>query len=285
MKNYRKKWLLIDTNFLCYRAWYTTGRLEHDGEGTGVIFGVMKTIEGLCELHGTQRLIFAFDHGPLKRSEIYPAYKANRETDEAKERFKAQVDKLRDVYLPEAGFENVWHEPGYEADDIIAHVVQACPRGQACIIVSTDKDLYQLLRQNVWVWNVIKGRPYTIDDFQLEWNIPPGQWADVKAIAGCDSDNITGVEGVAEKTAIKFLRHEMNPETATYRKIAGACSTSWAQNLELVRLPFPGLPPITKPPSSAPIDSEKWNAVAEQLGMKSAIRKPLNVKKGFGLGS
>ena len=111
-----------------------------------------------------------------------------------------QFDKLK-LVLPEMGFANVFEEKGYESDDIIASLVVGSD--ERTVVISSDKDLYQLLN---WC-NIcdIKGSVYTKNMFIREYKINPSGWKRVKSIAGCNTDNIKGVKGVGEKTAIKYL--------------------------------------------------------------------------------
>jgi len=275
-------WLLIDTNFMCYRAWFSgMGRLSHGETATGVLYGVLRDVMGMCELHGTHNVVFAFDKGPGLRYTMHPEYKAGRVRDADFEDFRKQVDDLRDRWLPEAGFPNVLHAAGYEADDIIASLCKRLPPRHAAIIVSSDKDLYQLLvDQRVWMWNPARGRAYTYDAFYAEFGIRPAMWPDVKALAGCSSDNILGLPGIGEKTAAKFLRGELKPESKAFKTISAGGGV-WQENLELVRLPLYGTPRHRPTPGGPP--AEAWDAVVEKLGLKSLRRTPRGKENGFGI--
>src|SRR5574339_705980 len=70
-----KTWLLIDVSNLCWKAWYTTGDLTHQGVGTGVLFGFLRMLKSLQQGYGTQRCVFCFDLPPYKRKLLYPGYK------------------------------------------------------------------------------------------------------------------------------------------------------------------------------------------------------------------
>jgi hypothetical protein len=159
-------------------------------------------------MHNTKQIAFCFDHGKPKRARLYPAYKANRkpesiEDKEHRSERNRQINLLRNEYLPAIGFKNVFWQEGYEADDLIASIVRSNARLTDIAILSSDKDLYQLLSPRVFMWN--RGKKTTLQSFYQEWGIKPDRWAEVKAMAGCTSDNIEGIDGVGEKTAIKFL--------------------------------------------------------------------------------
>ena len=137
------------------------------------------------------------------------------------------------------------------------------------VIVSTDRDLYQLLRQDrVSVWDPLKKKPVTERSFTMKYGIGPDEWAPVKAIAGCP-----GVKGVGEKTAIKYLTAEMNMNTKTYVKIMKAGDLI-ARNLKLVELPFAGVRRFVLSRTDE-VTKEKWRAVLERLGIKGRARRGL----------
>ena len=126
--------VLFDTNYLCRVAQYTTGGLSNAGVPTGVAFGVLRKVEELKAILNTDICVFAFDYGGKgKRAEIYPGYKASRAerrltmSDEEKEGeriFHEQVRTLFREILPGMGFRNIFRDKGYEADDIVAKVIE-----------------------------------------------------------------------------------------------------------------------------------------------------------------
>lgn len=296
--------LLIDTNYMCHRAWHAVGSLAHGDMGTGAVYGVLREIVSLQAFFRTSRCAFAFDpRGPGKRLKLHPGYKGSRrakyaeETDaekEARADFHHQIQCLREDYLTAAGFSNVFMADGYEADDIIARIAADLPEDDEAIIVGSDQDLWQCLRPNVWCWNPHKKRAYTLKCFRRQWGLHPRRWPDVKALAGCKSDDIPGVPGVGEATAVKFLRRTLGPHT----KAAAALRASrdvYEANIKLVRLPFPGTPEFILRPDT--ITEEKWQALADRLGMRSLRdnmprgvetklkgRRRGNNQEGFGIG-
>lgn len=269
--------LVIDTTYLCHRAYHAMGDLEHGGVGTGAVFGVLKDIVWLQDFFKTTRTVFAFDVGRGHRSDLLPTYKQSRaarhaeetETEkEARADFAVQVKKLRTHYLPNAGFKNVFSAKGFEADDIIASICAAVADDDEAIIVGTDQDLWQCLRRNVWVWNPQKKQAYTREMFHAEWGIKPRQWAHVKAYAGCDTDDVVGVRGAGEITVAKFLRGELPTHHKIHNVLASPAGlATHDRNLPIVKLPYPGTPTYTIQKDE--VTEAKWKAVAEELGMRT----------------
>jgi len=267
--------LLIDTNYLCYRAFYAMGELAHEGAGTGAIFGVLRDIVALQDNFQTTRCVFAFDTGRSNRAKLLPTYKAtrrkkreeeNEEEKQARENFGRQVGALRKDYLPAVGFKNVFAARGFEADDIIASITTRLPGNVEAVVVGSDKDFYQLLRPNVYCWNPQKQRAYTAKHFRAEWGMEPDEWADVKAYAGCSTDDVPGVPGVGEKTAAKYLCGALGAHTKAYKKLEAA-RVQYAFNMRLVQLPYPGTPEFVLQEDE--VTEEKWVALADRLGMRS----------------
>lgn len=280
--------LIFDTHFLCHRAYHTTGGgghgigLVHEGLPTGVIFGVLRDIESMTELFRPDVCVFAFDYGGSGiRGEIYSDYKKSRreikseEEELKKKKFFEEVRHLGTKILPGLGYSNIFRIKGYEGDDIIAKIVDDSSSFSEITIISGDQDLFQLLRQNV-VWKHPAGKLMTFASFKEEYGIDPIDWVQVKAIAGCSTDEVPGVEGVGEKTAIKYLRSQLPPHNKKFIKIENELGVI-ARNMRLVRLPLPGLPIFDIRPDSC--DGEKKSLVYSSLGIKS--RKPVRMMKGL----
>jgi len=296
------KWLVLDCSYLCHRAFHTTGGLSFNDIKTGVIFGFLRDVVNLCGFHDTNNIVFCFDSKSSKRREIYMPYKQVRrdrykemDEDELKiwREMRKQVKLLRTTYLPEIGFKNIFVQKGYEADDLIASFCRGNIRNPAeAIIVASDHDLYQLLSPSVSMWIPNKKQFYRYADFVIEFGIEPNEWADVKAYAGCAGDGVEGINGVGEKTAIKFLRDELKPKSVVYQKIKHGRDI-YERNLPLVKLPFKGTDEILV--TDDEVTQARWRNVCEELGMTSlesmgfgpdARRrgvKPKNKRKGFGV--
>jgi 5'-3' exonuclease len=170
---------------------------------------------------------------------------------------RKQFNEIRNTVLPYLGFNNNFIQTGLEADDLIASItINMATHPCEFIIVSTDKDLYQLLGTKVLMYSPRTKKTITSKQFKDKYGIPPSLWGNVKSIAGCDSDNVKGVKGVAELTAIKYL-------TATLPKHYKTCQAITTQegqetinrNLPLVSLPHIDTKPMTLQKDNLTIDS------------------------------
>ena len=269
-------WLVLDCNFLCYRAYFSIGNLEYDGIATTVFFGFFKELVQLQELHGTDKFCFCFDYGRPRRIDICATYKSSRRKDDLDEdevarktKLRRQMKVLRTKVLKCIGYRNVFAQEGYEADDLIASLCNTLPKDDRIIIVGTDSDLWQLLSKRVSIWNTQKKELLTKEKFIREWRIDPLQWADVKSIAGCSTDDVPGVDGVGEKTAVKFLRGELKPGTKKYESIVME-NTRWEKNDALVRLPYKGTMNCVVLPDQ--VTEENWDRAMRKLGMVSLVK-------------
>lgn len=235
------KILVIDCNYLGHRARYTTGPLSYKDKPTGVIYGFLNQLLTLAKKTTPDEVVFTWDSRKSKRKECYPWYKQGRKNDEGpdQETLDAfqQFSQLREEILPDIGFVNQHIQTGYEADDIIAALVQSDPKRQF-VVATSDDDLLQLL-DHCSIYNLGKDKMITADSFIQDHDINPKQWVEVKKIAGCSSDSIPGVTGVGEKTAIQYLKGNMKPNSKKYKAIQ--TSKDIIERYEwLVKLPLPG---------------------------------------------
>lgn len=233
--------LLIDSNYLCHRARYTIGGLRYKDIPTGVIYGFLNQLFLLAKKTIPDEIVFVWDSRYSIRKERYSFYKEKRGIEEPdQELIEAyeQFNQLRDEILPRMGFVNNFIAKGYEADDVIAKIVQN--QDNKYIIATSDDDLLQLLDYCV-IFNLGKNkfidRKYFIDKNGIE----PKQWVEVKKIAGCSGDNVPGVQGVGEKTAIKYLTGVLKPDSKKYEAIRTNMDII-ERNEWLVKLPLPKTP-------------------------------------------
>lgn len=285
-----KTWLLLDCNYLCHRAWHSHQSLQFDGIHTGVTFGFLKDIMSFQDRWPNAHFAFCFDRKPLLRERDYPQYKQNRvkeeyteEEQELKKAFDKQVKLLRTQHLADLGFQNIFYQKGYEADDIIGSLVLTHPQ-RHFIMISADQDLYQLLSPTVSLWNPRTKALITDNSFSQEFGVTPSQWIDVKAIAGCKTDGISGVcKGIGPKTAAKFLNGKMVSGCKEFLAIVKGTKV-WKANRFLVRLPYPGIEPMQLLKDTVSIGS--WRSLARKLGMMSIKEKAPQRKpkmEGFGI--
>lgn len=239
--------LIVDSDFLCHRIFHSSN-WHHDFAYLPEVF--LRDVELLIARFNPDRVSLCFDSRQSLRKEEYPRYKSGRNR-QRKEATKAEKKAwkhfcleriaLRKV-LKEYGFRNVFIQQGYEADDMIASVIEHNVRdGDFATIVTSDHDLFQLLSTNVQIYLLGKKKMYTISDFRSEWGLEPSQWVDVKSIAGCSSDDIEGIRGIGERTAAAFLQGKLKSSSRKYLNIVTA-SERWKRNRTLVQLPYAGCP-------------------------------------------
>lgn len=268
------KFLIIDSNFICHQGRYSLPDLSIGEQQTAIIFGFLKRVVSLAKKFETGNFIFCWDSKKSFRKEIYPEYKANRKkekTEEEKQLDKiafSQFDILKNEVLPELGFKNIFEQKGYESDDLIADIVLGYE--EDFVVVSSDEDLFQLL-DICSMYNPTKDLLMDKKWFVNEYEINPIDWVKVKQIAGCRSDNIQGVKGVAEKTFIKYLKGELKSTSKKYQDIVSFIgSKEEERNKLLVTLPFPKTMNVELV-NDLPLKVEDFISVCTKFDFKSFI--------------
>lgn len=284
-----KKLLIIDCNNLCYSSFYTFGSLSHLEKKTGVIFGFIQKIFSLAKKFKTNEFIFCWDSRKSYRGLIYPEYKANRRKDLSEQEkidlnlaFN-QFTELRRKVLPMMGFNNNFMQVGYEADDLIAEVVNK-NQNVDNVIVSTDQDMYQLLDKAL-MYNHKTKKKINEKVFTDEYSISSDLWAEVKAIAGCSTDNVIGIVGVGELTAIRHLTDKL-PDGKIKSSIESKEGREIIErNRKLVCLPFQGRKELKINFKKDDLSKEKFINVFMKYGFESLLKKEVveNWAKVFNL--
>jgi 5'-3' exonuclease len=263
--------LILDVPFLAHRAKHTTGTLSHQGIKTGIVFGILRDLANFRELFQSTHVAFCFDRGESKRVEIFPDYKKKRYDavlDEDHLYLRTKIRNLYDDHLPGLGFKNVFVETGYEADDLIASVVKGMGQEDEAVIVSADKDLWQLIGKDVVVYNPITKKVTNRKALLDKHGIHPCHWATVKAIAGCRGDGIPGVEGVGETTACKFVLGQLKANSAKRLSILqGEGFKVWQRNAKLVALPFEGTRECRVVDDD--VSRKRWKELCRSMGFVS----------------
>ncbi len=211
------KILLIDCSALCYASAHTLRGLEQEDIDTGVIFGFLRQLRSLSQKFGSIDFVFCWDSKSSKRKEVFPEYKIKRgkkkkEDPELAAIFAAtyeQIKKLKEYVIPKIGFTNSFEQKGLEADDLMANIVLGYPN---CIMVTNDEDMFQCL-DDCDIWLPGKKKLITASSFQTEYGIQPHEWAEVKAIGGCGTDEVPGVPGVGAKTVCAYLNNTLPKRT------------------------------------------------------------------------
>jgi len=190
-----------------------------------------------------------FDSRTLLRRAIFPSYKTKRlmtKHGELQDKLtlRNQMDELRRKYLEYLGIP-CFEEQGYEADDLIASATASTPLMDNHVIVTADQDLWQCVGSKTIWFNPTSGRRVDMRTFHQQYDINPWQWADVKELAGCHGDDVRGIEGVGEKTAVKYLTGKLKSKAKlTAIDSAKSCKVFMDRQSQLVRLPYPGTPSI-----------------------------------------
>ena len=211
---------LIDGSGYIFRAYYALPPLtrKSDGLPTGAVSGfcsmLFKLLEDSKSNQNKQKpthFAVIFDSARKTfRNEIYRGYKANRS--EAPDDLAPQFEYIRKSVLafnlPSVELAN------YEADDLIAtYVDQILKKGANVTIVSSDKDLMQLFKKNVRIYDPMKNRFISDEDVQKKFGVDSSKVIDVQALAGDSSDNVPGVPGIGVKTAAELINKYGNLET------------------------------------------------------------------------
>ena len=287
-----KKVILVDGNNLMFRSYFATaysGNLMKNskGEATNALYGFVNMINKIILEENPTYMAVAFDIGKNFRHAKYENYKAGRS--ETPKDLLEQMPKAR-VLLDAMGIKHLEKE-NYEADDIIGTLskkVLEHPDFDATII-SSDKDLLQLINDEVDV-KLLKTKGfirYNEETFKKEYGIEPIKMIDLKALMGDASDNVPGVKGIGEKTALKLLQEYGSLEGvyANIDNIKGSVhdklvsdreSAFFSKEICTIYLDVPLSDKLEDMTYNGPTD--KLESVFEQLEFYSLIKK-MNVKE------
>ena len=237
------KLFLLDAYALIYRSYYAfikNPRINSKGLNTSAIVGFVNTLyEVLTKEHPTH-LGVAFDpHGPTFRSEVYPAYKAQREA--TPEDIKRAVPIIKDLL-------KAWNIPilqvdGYEADDVIGTLAtKAGQEGVQTYMLTPDKDYGQLVTNNVFIFRPRHGGGYETmgpEEVKAKYTIPSTEAViDLLALMGDSADNFPGCPGVGEKTAVKLINEFGTIENLISKtdELKGALKTKIESHIEDIKM-------------------------------------------------
>jgi len=195
---------LVDGSSYLFRAFHALPPLTNaQGEPTGAMYGVANMLKRLLEEHNPKHVAVVFDaKGKNFRHELFPEYKANRPP--MPDDLRCQIAPLHEL-IQVMGLPLV-SVPGVEADDVIATLVkQARAEGWSCQVSTSDKDLAQLVDEQVTLVDTMNNSLMDIAGVEKKFGVKPEQIVDYLALVGDTSDNIPGVQGVGPKTAAKWL--------------------------------------------------------------------------------
>lgn len=228
-----EKWMLIDGNSIAYRAFFALPPLTNSaGRHTNALYGFTTMLLKMLEEHKPTHVLVAFDAGKVTfRHEGYSEYKGGRQKTppELSEQFPPLKELIQSFGI--AQFEL----NGYEADDIIGTLTKrADEQGVEAVVVSGDKDMLQLASDRVTIAVTRKGVSevdlYSPEAIMEKYGLSPLQIIDLKGLMGDTSDNIPGVPGVGEKTALKLLHEHGSVERVIEH--AGELKGKLKENIE-----------------------------------------------------
>ncbi|MGH6691822.1 MAG: 5'-3' exonuclease H3TH domain-containing protein [Gammaproteobacteria bacterium] len=208
--------LVVDGSNCVYRAFFAPFRELHSAEGTPTkaVYVFANMLLKVLREEAPDHVAVVFDApGRTFRHEAYPDYKATRDTQP--EDLSLQFPLVRE--LVEALRIPILEVAGCEADDVIATLVAQAPADAEVGIVSTDRDLMQLVGERVTLLDGIGDRRFGPAEVEKRFGVPPEQVLDLRALVGDSSDNIPGVKGVGEKTAAQLIREYGDLETLLAR--------------------------------------------------------------------
>jgi len=288
-----KKVILIDGNNLLFRSYYATaysGNMMKNSKGfpTNALYGFINMINKIINEEKPSYIAVALDKGKTFRHDEYSEYKAGRI--EAPDELKSQIGVAKTLldYLGIKYFEAV----GYEADDIIGTFSQMITNSNDYegLIVSSDKDLLQLISNKVIV-KLLKTKESLLMDratFEKEYGISPIKIIDLKSLQGDSSDNIPGVKGIGEKTALKLLQDYQSLENIYVnieeikgklkdKLLDGKESAFMSKQLATIYKEVPNLGTIESLKYLGPNEEKLYN-LYEELEFYSFLKKNKTVK-------
>lgn len=205
---------LIDSNSLCYRAFYAikAGLATSYGQPTNAVYGFVNMLNKILGDVNPEYVALCFDTGkPTFRKEKFKEYKIQRKP--MPDDLKSQIPLIKQII--EAYNLKILEKDGFEADDVIAAFAQrAKKKGLKVVIVTSDKDMLQLVNGNVRVYNPYKGEGVYFGPKEVEeqFGVKPENIIDLLSLSGDSVDNVPGVKGIGEKRATELIKEFHNIE-------------------------------------------------------------------------
>lgn len=195
----KEKIYLVDGSSFLYRFFYAIKNLSHNSFPTSVIFGFSRLLLSLKE--ATYILICFDSKEKTFRKEMFDDYKKQRPP--MPDDLALQIEPTKEI-ISAFGVKHL-QVAGYEADDIIATLAEKIKKDYQVVIVTQDKDLFQLINDNVTLYDPVKNETYDYQKTIEKFGIAPNQISDFLALAGDASDGIPGIAAIGQKTAVKLL--------------------------------------------------------------------------------
>ena len=279
-----KPFVLVDGSSYLFRAYHALRYAEFTnskGEPTGAVFGVLNMLYKLLDDYEPERIAVVFDApGKTFRDDLYEDYKANRPP--MPEDLRPQIEPLLEAV--EAIGIPVLRVAGVEADDVIGTLAtRASEAGFATVISTSDKDMAQLVNDQVTLVNTMSNTTMDADGVREKFGVSPEQMVDYLTLVGDTSDNIPGVPGVGPKTATKWLSEHHDLETLKEHvdEVGGKVGERLRETLDTLPL-YKELVTIVcdvalpSDPGSLKLrapDTEKLRALYERLELRTLLRR------------
>lgn len=246
-------WVLIDVSFLTHRARYAMKDMEPEDFPTGLLFNFFEQFKTICNHHQIQsnKVVLFFDSRKSHRKRFFPDYKKKRVEDRTPEEVEqcramyVQQDLLRTAMIPNMGIQ-ILRQTGLESDDLMAIAAQQIEADDKALIVTSDQDLLQCVTENVHWFDPNRDNYLSPSGVFEKKGVRPKEFAEVKAIGGCNSDEVPGVPRVGEATAVKYLKGDLPKHHKTYKSIVSPEGQAIIErNRKLVYLPHEKTKPVT----------------------------------------
>lgn len=224
--------LILDGLNVFYRHWAANPTMDTNGEHVGGIVGFLKGIQLLCERYQPSDIVVTWEGGGSnRRRSVDSSYKSGRrpaklnrfyeDIPDTVENRNNQVAQLVSL-IRKAGIKQVYVSD-CEGDDIVAYVANSVYRDKECIIVSTDKDFFQLINDRVKVWSPGSKKEWSIDSVISNFGIHPENFCLARCFIGDASDGLKGAPGVGFKSLSKRFPGFANPDSLTIDDIVTEC--------------------------------------------------------------
>ena len=200
----RPKLFLIDGSSYLFRAFYAIGHLSNSkGIPTNATYGFTQMLLKVLKDHRPDYLVVTFDlKAPTFRTEVYKEYKSNRPA--MPEGLTPQIPYIKKII---EGYRIALLEmEGYEADDLIGTVAKGLESEVDVVIITGDKDILQLVSPRIQVYDTMKEKRFGVEEVIERFGVSPEQVVEVMGLSGDAIDNIPGVPGIGEKTAIQLIK-------------------------------------------------------------------------------
>ncbi|OGQ51951.1 MAG: DNA polymerase I [Deltaproteobacteria bacterium RIFCSPLOWO2_02_FULL_53_8] len=281
MTGKRPTLIIIDGSSVIYRAFHAIPLTitNQSGMPTNAIYGFTQTLKKIIADWRPDYIGVAFDmKGPSFRQELFTEYKATRPP--MPDALQPQIPFIKRIVA--AYGIPVMEKAGYEADDIIATLVKRFGNEVKAMIVTGDKDMYQLVDENVVILDYAANKEYGRAEAEAKFGVPPGLLKDLLGLAGDSSDNIPGVAGIGPKTAVKLIQEfgsieeiYANIEKVSSEKLREKLHANKAQaemSKELATLhPDVDFPTTLYDLTSTAPDTDRLIPLLQELGFKKLL--------------